>query len=66
MSKFEDIKQAVAKLSVGELANLRAWLDELEEQRFDEQIERDERAGKLDHLERRAMENLRAGRVRDL
>jgi hypothetical protein len=66
MGKIEDIKEAAAQLSPQELAELRAWLEELEEQRFDEQIERDERAGKLEKLEKRALANLRAGRVRDL
>lgn len=36
--KIEDIKQAAESLSVAELAELRAWLDDLEEQRSDEQI----------------------------
>jgi hypothetical protein len=66
MGKIEDIKQAAAELSVQELAELRAWLEELEEQRFDDAIERDAKAGKLDKLEERALDNLRKGRVRDL
>ena len=66
MSKIDDIKAAVTQLPPSELAVLRAWLEELEEQRFDEQIERDEKAGKLDKLAERGRDNLRAGRVRDL
>ena len=66
MTKMEDIKSAVAQLSPSEQAALRDWLDELAEQRFDQQIERDEKAGKLDKLAQRAMDNLRAGRVTDL
>jgi hypothetical protein len=66
MSKFEDIKTAVRQLTESEQVALRAWLEELEEQRFDEQIERDEKAGKLDRLAARGLENLKAGRVRDL
>ncbi len=66
MSKFETIKGAVAELSAEELARLRGWIEELEERRFDEQIERDEKAGKLDGLAARALDNLKAGRVRDL
>ena len=48
MSKMDEIKAAAAALSTEELAKLRAWLEELEEQRFDEQIERDALSGKLD------------------
>lgn len=66
MSKMDDIKAAAAALSTEELAKLRAWLEDLEEQRFDEQIERDAKSGKLDKLAERALNNLRAGRVRDL
>ncbi len=66
MGKMEEIKQAASDLTKEELAQLRAWLEDLEEQRFDEQIERDEKAGKLDKLEQRALENLKAGRVSDL
>ncbi|PPD28019.1 MAG: hypothetical protein CTY20_11770 [Hyphomicrobium sp.] len=66
MSKLEDIEKAVSTLSAEERAKLRAWLDELDEQAFDDQIERDAKAGKLDQLEQRALSNLAAGRVRDL
>ena len=66
MVKLEDIEAAVEKLSPEELKRFRAWLDELEERLFDERIERDARAGKLDAIEAKALENLKAGRVRDL
>ena len=66
MSKIDDIKAAVAQLSQEELATLHAWLDELAEQRFDDQIQRDEKSGKLDRLSARALGNLASGRVRDL
>ncbi|MFM9941830.1 MAG: hypothetical protein ACKVP7_20285 [Hyphomicrobiaceae bacterium] len=64
MSKIEDIKQAAAALSREELAKLRAWLDELDEQRFDEQIERDVKAGKLDWLADEAEAQAAAGQLR--
>ncbi len=63
---MDEIKAAAATLSTEELAKLRAWLEEIAEQRFGEQIERDAKSGKLDKLEERARNNLRAGRVRDL
>lgn len=66
MTKLEDIEKAVATLSTEERAKLRAWLDELDEQAWDDQIERDAKAGKLDKIEARAIANLAAGRVRDL
>ena len=65
MTKLEDIKQAVVQLPPDELVLLRAWLEELEEQRFDEQIERDEKAGKLDWLADEAMAAHKAGKTRE-
>ncbi len=66
MTKLEDIEKAIAELSAEELTKLRAFLDELEADFWDAQIERDAKAGKLDKIEARALENLKAGRVRDL
>lgn len=66
MTKLEEIEAAVAQLSPEELKQFRAWLDELEGRLFDERIERDAKAGKLDELEARARDDLKAGRVRDL
>lgn len=66
MTKLEEIEAAVAQLSPEELKQFRAWLDELEERLFDEKIERDAKAGKLDELESKAIENHKAGRCREL
>jgi hypothetical protein len=66
MTKLEDIKLAAAKLEPNELKALRAWLDELEEQIFDDRIERDIRAGKLDWLAEEALAEHRAGKTRKL
>lgn len=66
MTKIDDIKQAVAQLSADEMKAFRAWFDELQEQLWDEQIERDEKAGKLDKLAQYGLEDLRTGSVRDL
>jgi len=66
MTKLEEIEAAVAQLSPADLKKLRAWLDELDERLFDEKIERDAKAGKLDALEARALEDFKAGRTKDL
>jgi hypothetical protein len=66
MTKLEEIEAAVAKLSPADLKKFRAWLDEREERLFDETIERDAKAGKLDKLEAKALEDYKAGRVKDL
>jgi hypothetical protein len=61
MTKLEEIEQAVEKLSPEELKRFRAWLDDLEERLFDEKIERDAKAGKLDKLAAKAIAEDEAG-----
>ena len=50
MGKIEAITRAVEKLTRAERARLRVWFDEYESRLFDDQIERDAKAGKLDKL----------------
>ena len=64
MTKLEDIEKAVTKLSEPERKKLRAFLDELEADAWDAQIERDAKAGKLDKLEAEARADYKAGRTR--
>ena len=66
MTKLEEIEAAVAGLSPEELKKFRAWLDELEERLFDEKIERDAKAGKLDKLAAKAIAEDDAGTTSDL
>jgi hypothetical protein len=55
MTKLEDIEKAVEQLSQDELARFRAWFDELQARRFDDRLERDIEAGKLDWLAEEAL-----------
>jgi hypothetical protein len=66
MTKLEDIQQAIAQLPPDDRAKLRGWFDELDERHFDEQIERDEKAGKLDWLIAEALANHKAGGCREV
>ena len=66
MTKLETILEAAKDLSAEEVAKVRAFLDELEADHWDAQIERDAAAGKLDKLAERALENYRAGKFKDL
>jgi hypothetical protein len=61
MTKLEEIEAAVAQLSPEDLKKLRAWLDELDERLFDEKVERDAKAGKLDKLAAKAIAEDDAG-----
>ena len=66
MSKVEEIEKAVAELPADELARFRAWFEEFETARFDERIEHDAKAGKLDQLAEQALADFHAGRAREL
>jgi hypothetical protein len=61
MTKLEQLQSSIEKLSAQEIAELREWLDELDARLFDEKIERDAKAGKLDKLAEEARANLKAG-----
>ncbi len=50
MTKLENLEKAVESLTPEELAKFRAWFDEFQERLFDEKIDRDAKAGKLDKL----------------
>lgn len=66
MSTVEEIKQAVSSLSPDELAEFRRWFEDYDEQAWDEEIEQDLEAGRLDSLIEEALAAHRAGRTRTL
>lgn len=65
MSTVEQIEAAILK-SPQEISQLADWISELNEQRWDEQIENDIEAGKLDFLAQEALTELEAGNCRTL
>lgn len=50
MTKLEDIEKAIETLPATELARFRVWFEQFDAARFDEKIERDAKAGRLDKL----------------
>jgi hypothetical protein len=66
MPTLEDIERAVSELPQEQLARFRAWFEEFEATRFDQRIERDAKAGRLDRLAEQALSDFRAGRIREL
>ena len=63
---IEDLEKAVAKLPPDDLARFRAWFEEFDATKFDQKIERDAAAGRLDRLAEQALSDFRAGRAREL
>ena len=66
MITVEDIEKAVAGLPPREFDRFRAWFDEFQAARFDQRIERDAEAGKLDGLAEEAVAEYRQGSAREL
>jgi len=59
MSTVKDIKKAIRKLSNNEFDRLRAWFDEHEAVRFDQQIASDAESGELDRLAEQTIADFR-------
>lgn len=66
MTKIEQIQADIETLSAAEIMTLRAWLEELDARLFDDKIERDAKAGKLDKLAKAALADHAAGKSRKL
>jgi hypothetical protein len=63
---IEDLEKAVATLPPDQFAKFRAWFDAFDAARFDQKIERDAMAGKLDRMADAAIDDLHKGRAREL
>jgi hypothetical protein len=63
---IEDIAKAVAGLPPDQLAEFRVWFEEFDAARFDQKIERDAAAGKLDRMADQTIDDFREGRAREL
>jgi hypothetical protein len=66
MTTLEDIEKAITELPHDQFAKFRTWFEESEAARFDQRIERDAEAGKLNQFAEQALADFRAGRVREL
>lgn len=66
MSEVDELEQKVKRLSSEDLAKFRAWFIEFDSRLWDEQIEADLKAGKLDKLISEARADFKAGKAREL
>ena len=66
MSKVESIEEQIKALSADELAQLRAWFLEFDWALWDQQLERDVAAGKLNALAEKALREHAAGKTTPL
>lgn len=66
MSRVEKIESEISKLSAEELARLRNWFLEFDASAWDHRFEADVKAGKLDGLADRALQDHAADKSRKL
>ncbi|MBI3373955.1 MAG: hypothetical protein HY017_19695 [Betaproteobacteria bacterium] len=66
MSELEKLEEHVQSLSPDDLKQFRAWFAEFDARAWDEQIEADSKAGKLDALVSEALAEYKAGKTREL
>lgn len=66
MSEVQEIEQAIERLSSQNLAELRRWFAEFDADVWDEQIEADAAAGKLDAFADEALADYHSGQAREL
>ena len=66
MSTVAEIENAIKKLTPEEIRKVGDWLDAFREQLWDQQIEADAQAGKLDKLMEEAKQDYLAGRCKPL
>jgi len=66
MSTVQEIETAIQKLKPQEIHEVADWLQELREGFWDQQIDADAKAGRLDPLAEKALEDHRAGRTKPL
>lgn len=63
---IRDIERAVTKLPAKKLAAFRTWFYKFEARTWDKQFETDVKAGKLDGLANKAVEDFKKGHCRPL
>jgi len=66
MRTIEQIEHEIRNLSVDELARFRNWFLEFDARHWDEQIEQDSQAGRLDKLADAAVQSWRQGKATEL
>jgi hypothetical protein len=66
MTRVQRLAQEIEELTSEELAAFRRWFQEFDAAVWDEQIERDAGAGKLDRLAEKALADHKAGRTKEM
>ena len=65
MASLDEIERAIENLKPEEFSHLADWIRALDQRRWDEQLDRDSIAGRLDFLKLEAKAEGEKGRLRD-
>jgi hypothetical protein len=66
MTTLQAVEQAIQQLPPADLVEFRRWFAEFDAAAWDEQIEADAKAGKLDNLAAEALAEYQAGKATEL
>ncbi len=66
MTSVSEIRQAILTLDENDYRDLIQWINKLDWERWDAQIEADSKSGKLDFLEEEALQAKKDGTLREL
>jgi hypothetical protein len=66
MLTLEQLEAAILTLPSNEFQKLKAWISDLDYQRWDEQLEQDIAEGKLDALAEEAIAEYKSGHCREI
>jgi len=66
MTTIEHMEKAISQLDPAELDRFRSWFSSFDAQRFDEKIEKDAKAGRLERFAEEAIVEFHGGRSREL
>ena len=61
-----EIEKAVSHLPRKDLAKFRSWFEKFDAVRWDKQMEEDVKAGKLDIIANKALEDFKKGKCKEL
>lgn len=62
MTAIDEIEKAVSRLSSEDLAKFREWFEEFDARVWDDKIEKDMKAGKLEKIAQEALVDFKQGR----
>jgi hypothetical protein len=65
MLKVDAVRKAIENLSAEEYAQLRQWFFDRDSEKWDREIEKDSKSGKLDFLIGEALNEKRQGKLKD-